>query len=259
MVCACTGLPPGELIRRITPWVLFSLNAACSPRITFSALASRPGAMMPFSSNTAVYFLPPVKSPRLLQSTIRSRTIVMYAKVSSLKKMPQRRRRRCSTSASEAIFVIRSRSQFGLFSVIFEPREINHAIALFHIEFQEPSANAGAADAAAGGGLVGRAVGRAKEIASVGIEKYSFLPVEFHRDVRAAIEVGMHRAPVADRDRGRRLAEVFHLEAHAAPRIGERRGGADQPCVASHSRSSATLATQSRGAQARKPCSGCAP
>src|SRR5262249_38757084 len=153
---------------------------------------------------------------------------------------------------------MRSRSEFAFSSVIFEPREVNHAIALFHIEFQEPSAVAGAADAAAGGGVIGRAVSRAKEIASVRIEKYSFLPVEFHRDVRAAIEIGMHRALVADREPGRRLAELFPLEAPAPPRIGERGGGADQPCVASHCRSSATLATQSRGAQARRPCSGCA-
>src|SRR5438067_1662628 len=259
MVCACTGLPPGELMRRITPCVLFSLNAACRPRITFSALASAPGAMMPFNSTTAVYFLPPVKSPRPLQSTIRSSTMVMYANVSSLKKMPHRRRRRCSTSASDAILVMRSRSQFGLFSVIFEPREKNHAIALFHIEFQEPSAVAGAADAAAGGGLIGRAVGGAKEVAPVGIEKYSFLPVEFHRDVRAAIEIRVHPALVADGERRRRLAEILDLEAHAALRVDQRARSADQPCVASHSPSCATLATQPRGSQARRHCSGCAP
>src|SRR5204862_8017532 len=101
-----------------------------------------------FSSTPAVYFLPPVKTPRLLQATIRSSTMGGYANVSSLKKMPQRRRRRCSASASDASLVMRSRSQFGLFSVIFEPREKNHAIALFHIEFQEPAADAGTADAA---------------------------------------------------------------------------------------------------------------
>src|SRR5919201_1869375 len=168
--------------------------------------------------------------------------------------MPQRRRRRCSTSASAASLGMRSRSQLGLSSVIFEPREVNHAIALFHIEFQEPPTNAGAADAAAGGGVIGCAVGRAKQIASVSIEKYSFLPVELHRDVRATIEICVHRAFIADRERARRLAVVLHLEAHAPPRIGELARGADQPCVASHSSNSATLATQPRGPQARKPC-----
>src|SRR3954470_7570716 len=126
--------------------------------------------------------------------------------------MPQRRRRRCSASASDASLVMRSRSQFGLFSVIFEPREKNHAIALFHIEFQEPPADAGTADAAAAGGVIGGAVRRAKQVTSVSIEKYSFLPVEFHRDVRTAIEIGVHLALVADGERRRRFAEVCHLE-----------------------------------------------
>src|SRR5947199_25883 len=81
---------------------------------------------------------------------------------------------------------------------------------LFHIEFQAPAADAGTADAAAAGGVIGGAVRRAKEVASVSIEKYSFLPVEFHRDVRAAIEIGVHLALVADRERRRRFAEVCH-------------------------------------------------
>ena len=69
MVCACTGLPPGELMRTTTPCVFLSLNAACSAVVTFSALASLPGAMMPFTSTIAVCFLPPAHVARAFQST----------------------------------------------------------------------------------------------------------------------------------------------------------------------------------------------
>src|SRR5438132_7345859 len=247
MVCACTGLPPGELMRTMTPCVFLSLNAACSDAVIFSALASVPGAISPESSTIAVCFLPPVRSPRLLQSTSTISRNVTYAKVSSLKKIPQRRRRRCSTSASAASFVISSRSQGALLSVIFDPREINHAIVFLHQELHQRRAVARPADAASARRVVGGAVGRAKEIASVRIEKYSFLPIEFHRDVRAAVEIRLHPAPVPDGEGRRRLAEVLDLEAHAASRIGQRPRWADQPCCISHRSSSGTLATQARG------------
>ena len=69
MVCDCTGLPPGDLMRSTTPWVFLSLNAACSATVILSALASLPGPMMPFSSTIAVCF-PPLEddSPRPFQS-----------------------------------------------------------------------------------------------------------------------------------------------------------------------------------------------
>src|SRR5258706_612134 len=144
MVCDCTGLPPGELMRRITPCVFLSLNAACSEAHTFSAVASPAG------------------------------------------------------------------------------------------------------------GLIGRAVRRAEQLAAVEIEKYSFLPVEFHRDMRATVEISMHPPPVADHKGGCRLAEILDLEAHAGSRIRQRPRGADQPCCASHSLSSVTLPTQPRGPQERR-------
>src|SRR5260370_10308016 len=170
MVCACTGLPPGELMRTITPCVFLSLNAAWSDAFTFSALASVPGAINPLSSTIAVCFLPPVRSARLLQSTITISRNVTYAKVSSLKKIPQRRRFRCSSSASLASFVTSSRSHEPLLlSVIFESREINHAIALLHQQPHQRRAVARAADAASARRVVGGAVGRAEEIASVQI------------------------------------------------------------------------------------------
>src|SRR5258708_294715 len=161
--------------------------------------------------------------------------------------MPQRRRRRCSTSTSAASLVIRSRSQEPLPSVICDPREINVAVALLHQELHQRAAVARPADAAPARSAVGGAVRRAKQIASFRIEKYPFLPIEFHRDVRAAVEVSMHRAVVTDRECGSRLAEVFDLEAHAAPRIDERLRWADHACRFSHWLSSATLDTHARG------------
>jgi len=44
---ACTGLPPGELILRITPWVFLSLNALCRAPVTRSALGSPFESMKP--------------------------------------------------------------------------------------------------------------------------------------------------------------------------------------------------------------------
>jgi hypothetical protein len=38
MMPACTGLPPGLLMRRMTPATFFSLNALCSDSMIFSAL-----------------------------------------------------------------------------------------------------------------------------------------------------------------------------------------------------------------------------
>jgi hypothetical protein len=75
MVCACTGLPPGELMRTTTPWVFLSLNAACSAVVIFSALASVPGAIRPFTSTIAVCFLPATSAP--FQSTAIIRMTVI--------------------------------------------------------------------------------------------------------------------------------------------------------------------------------------
>src|SRR2546421_9176933 len=108
--------------------------------------------------------------------------------------MPQRRRFRCSSSASLASFVTSSRSHEELLSVFFEPREINHAVALLDEEPHQRRAAARPADAAAAGCLVGGAMGGTEQVAPVGIEKYSFLPVEFHRDVRATVQIRMHPA-----------------------------------------------------------------
>src|SRR3982751_4535075 len=129
--------------------------------------------------------------------------------------MPQRRRRLCSASASVASFVTKLRSHDSLLSVICESFEVNVAVALFHQDLHQRAAAAGAADAAAGFGLVRRAVRGTEKVAAVGVEKYSFLPVEFHLDVRAAVEIPLHRALVTNHEGRRLFAEILHLEAHA--------------------------------------------
>jgi len=77
LICACTGLPPGLLMRITTPCVCLSLNAARSAALTFSALASPPGAMMPFTSTMAVCLPPPATSAPPFQSSAMTRTSVM--------------------------------------------------------------------------------------------------------------------------------------------------------------------------------------
>src|SRR5258708_23357276 len=119
--------------------------------------------------------------------------------------MPQRRRRRCSTSASAASLVIRSRSQEPLPSVIFEPREINVAVALLDQELHQRVAVARPADAAPPRNAVGVAGRRAKQIASFRIEKYPFLPIKVHRYLLAAVQALMHRASVTHRECSRPL------------------------------------------------------
>src|SRR4029079_16989951 len=176
MVCACTGLPPGELQRTTTACVFLSLKAACSEAVTRSALASVLGAMTPLTSTMAVCFLPLLISARPLQSTAMTRMKVRYAKVSSLKKMPQRRARRCSFKAAVARLATRSRSHCGLLSVIVESHEVDRAVALLELQLHQRRAVARPAEAASGCRLVERAVRRAYQMASVGIEKYPFLP-----------------------------------------------------------------------------------
>src|SRR5256885_8593978 len=113
---------------------------------------------------------------------------------------------------------------------ISDPVKITHAAAPPPHHPPQRAAVARPADTVPARGAVGGAMCRTKQIASFGIEKYPFLPVEFHRDMGAAVQICMDRAAVADGERGRRLAEVFNLEAHALPRIGQRERFADHPC-----------------------------
>ena len=54
MMPACTGLPPGLLMRRTTPAVLVSSKAARSAVITVSAETSPCASITPFMSTSAV-------------------------------------------------------------------------------------------------------------------------------------------------------------------------------------------------------------
>src|SRR3990172_4108570 len=228
MVWACTGLPPGELTRSTTTCVFLSLNAACSAAVTFSALASVPGAISPLTSTIAVCFLP-TASARPFQSTAMTRKIEMYAKVSSLKKMPHRRARRCSLSAAVASFVTSSRSHGVLVSsFIGEPREIDHAVAFLDPELHQRDAVARPAKALPARRIVDGAVRRAYQIASFGSKEFAIAPVELQCHVRAAVEIAVRAAAVPHHERGRRLAEILDLEAHAAPGVDERPRGADE-------------------------------
>src|SRR4051812_20771430 len=132
--------------------------------------------------------------------------------------MPQRRARRCSLSAAVARLAISSRSHCGLFSVILESHEVNRAVALLEPELDQRRTVARTAQAPPACRFVCGAVSRAYQITPVGIEKYTLLPVEFHRDMGAAVQVSVHPAGLAHRKRGRRLAEVLDLEAHALAR-----------------------------------------
>src|SRR3954447_12206514 len=135
--------------------------------------------------------------------------------------MPQRRARRCSLRAAVARLAISSRSHCGLFSVILESHEVDRAVALLEPELDQRRAVARAAQAPPACRFVGGAVSRAYQIASVGIEKYTLLPVEFHRNMGAAVEITMHATAMAYREGGRRLAEVLNLEAHTLARVGQ--------------------------------------
>src|SRR4051812_45060852 len=173
--------------------------------------------------------------------------------------MPQRRARRCSLSAAFASSVTSLRSHCSLLSAIFEPHEINAAAALLDLELHERRTVARTAEALAARRMIGSTVRRAYQIDSGDIEKYAFLPVELHRDMRATVEISVSLAVVAHGECGSRLAEVLDLEANAAPGVDEIRGRADQPLVFSHAPSASTLAKQPSGEQARRPGSSCAP
>src|SRR3954462_9881087 len=172
--------------------------------------------------------------------------------------MPQRRARRCSLSAAFASSVTSLRSHCSL-SAIFEPHEVNAAAAFVDLQLDQRRAVARAAEALAARRMVRGAVRRAYQINSGDIEKYAFLPVELHRDMRATVEIRVRLAVVAHGERGGGLAEVLDLEANAAAGVDEIRGRADQPLVFSHAPSASTLAKQPSGEQARRPGSSCAP
>src|SRR5437773_1782745 len=218
MIPACTGLPPGELMRRITPWVFLFLNAFCRASVTRSALASPLGSITPTTSTSAVC-LPEVRPSCPRQSSTSSTSSVRYAKPSSLKKMLQRRARRCSLRAAVASVSITSRSQ-----LLSDTRNTLHdytTVPLFDGDRNESVPEAGAAKTSACIRSVGCTVRRAYQMQAPDIEKLSRFPVQLHRHVRAAVEISIDPALVAHGERRLRPSVHFELEAYPVARIGQ--------------------------------------
>src|SRR5579864_7534012 len=153
--------------------------------------------------------------------------------------MPQRRELRCSLSAANASFSITSRSQLP--SAMSNFLQVNPAVPLLHREGNQAGIVAGAAHASAGIRLVYGAVSRAYQKQAGDIEKLPRLPVEFHGQVRAAVQIGVYAAVVADRERRLGLAAEFDLEAHALAGIEQVVARADQALRDSHCCSSPIL------------------
>src|SRR6185295_11202394 len=123
--------------------------------------------------------------------------------------MPQRRARRCSLSAAVASFSISPRSHCPSLSAIVDSFEEHLAVPLLDLQRHQRCAAAGAAQALAAVRGVCRTVCRAYQIASVEIENLALAPIEFHRQVAAAVEVTIYPAAEAQHERRRALAEIF--------------------------------------------------
>src|SRR5256712_2852898 len=109
--------------------------------------------------------------------------------------MPQRRARRCSLRAAVASVSIPSRSQLP--SATRSTRHDYTAVPLLDGDRNESLLEAGAAKTSARIRRVSRTVRRAYQMQAPDIKKLSGFPVELHRHVRAAVDVGIDPAPVA--------------------------------------------------------------
>src|SRR5882762_3000274 len=133
--------------------------------------------------------------------------------------MPQRRARRCSFNAAVASFSIMSRSQSASATRI--TLHDYTAVALLDGDRNESLLEARAAKTSACIRRVGRTVRRAYQMQAPDIKKLSGFPVQLHRHVRAAVEVGIDPAPVAHRERRLGPSAHFELEAYPVARIRE--------------------------------------
>src|SRR5882762_5471973 len=133
--------------------------------------------------------------------------------------MPQRRARRCSFRAAVARVSITSRSQSPSATRI--TLHDYTAVALLDGDRYESLLEARAAKASPCIRRVGRTVRRAYQMHAPDIEKLSGFPVQLHRHVRAAVEIGIDPAPVAHRERRLGTSVHFELEAYPVARIRE--------------------------------------
>src|SRR5262245_38619251 len=227
MIPACTGLPPGEFTRRITPCVFLSLKALCSALVTLSALAPPFASITPFTSTSEECLVPPSASARCQSNSTASRN-VRYANPSSLKKIPQRRARRCSLMPSSASFSRTPRSQFSPVSAIARSyfSEYHLAADLRDWDRDQPPAAAWSAKAATRSWVVQRTVRRAYQNQPVGIEEPAGLPVELDPEVCAPVGIRVNAALVPDRERLLDDAPPAQLEAHTIAAVDERRARA---------------------------------
>src|SRR5499426_1999230 len=252
MIPACTGLPPGEFTRRITPCVFLSLKALCSALVTLSALAPPFASITPFTSTSEECLVPPSASARCQSNSTASRN-VRYANPSSLKKMPQRRARRCSLMPSSASFSRTLRSQFSPISAIARSyfSEDHLAADLCDWDRDQSPAAARSAKAAPRSWVVQRTVSRAYQNQPLTIEEPAGLPVELDPHVRAPVDVRVNAALVPDRERLLEDPRPAQFEAHPIAAVDERRARAHHYAfAASHRASSSVEPTSASGASA---------
>src|SRR5215470_1342917 len=252
MIPACTGLPPGEFTRRITPCVFLSLKALWSALVTLSALAPPFASITPLTSTSEECLVPPSPSARCQSNSTASRN-VRYANPSSLKKIPQRRARRCSLIPSSASFSRTLRSQFSPVSAIVRSyfSEYHLAADLRDRDRDQSPAAARSAKATPRSRVVQRTVRRAYQNQPVGIEEPAGLPVELDPDVRAPVDVRVNPAFVPDRERRLGSIRPGQLEPHAVATVDERGARAHHYAfAASHRASSPVEPTSASGASA---------
>src|SRR5260221_13311177 len=141
--------------------------------------------------------------------------------------MPQSRARRCSLSAALASFSISPRSHCPSLSAIVDSFEEHLAVPLLDLQRHQGGAAAGAAQALAAVSGIRRTVRRAYQIASLEVEDFALAPVEFHRQVTAAVQVAVHAAAEAQHEGRRALAEILDVETHRLAGIQQGIGRTD--------------------------------
>src|SRR5215207_8479751 len=222
MMPACTGLPPGELIRSTTPLAPSSSKAVFMAATTNSALASAPLAISPLISTTAVCAVVLAVAGEPRETTSQTRKM---KKASQLRrtKVFQRRAACCSRRLAKASFSSVVRSQPGccvgsfleilrdaaarskgskpsgsvrLGSVMSESQglevpgsmPVDHPVPFTQHDLDQPAA-AGTSGAFAGLRLVDRSVRRAQQPSAAVIEETVRLEIELHRNMAAAVQV----------------------------------------------------------------------
>src|SRR5437016_12556591 len=146
--------------------------------------------------------------------------------------MPQRRARRCSLRAAVASVSITSRSQLPSATRI--TLHDYTAVPLLDGDRNESLLEARAAKTSACVRRVSRTVRRAYQMQAPDIKKLSGFPVQLHRHVRAAVEVGVDPPPVAHGERRLGLAAHIDFEAHPVTQVRQIRARANYEFSGSH-------------------------